>query len=89
MSRPPANTPVDAECASCKHSPAYHDGEGGHVCRAWDPEEPNFFCACKGWKAKPKPAPAPTTLICDSENVRVEPVVEPEAMPWDLEQIEP
>lgn len=46
------------ECASCKHYPAYHDKETGRPCRAWDPDQPDNLCACKGWK-KPKPKPAP------------------------------
>ena len=40
------------ECANCGHSKAYHDGDGGRPCRAWDPVQPDYKCACKGWKAK-------------------------------------
>ncbi len=54
-----------AECGACNHSPAYHDGDGGQKntprpCRAWNPDQADFFCACPGWTApKPKPAAAP------------------------------
>jgi hypothetical protein len=57
-------------CGTCTHSQAYHDGDGGHVCRAWDPDQPDFFCACKGWT---EPAFTATTLICDTTSVAVEP----------------
>lgn len=51
---PPADTPVDAQCANCKHSPAYHDGDGGRPCRAWAPDDAatTDVCPCQGWKAK-------------------------------------
>lgn len=43
------------ECDNCKHSPAYHDGDGGRPCRAWSPDEStdqttDNFCKCPGWK---------------------------------------
>jgi hypothetical protein len=41
--------PTD-KCENCGHGPAYHDGDGGHICRAWTDETPDFFCACPGWK---------------------------------------
>ena len=49
------------ECGGCKHSPAYHDGQGGRPCRAWAPDDSadqttDNFCKCPGWKDKPKPA---------------------------------
>lgn len=57
----PADTPIDATCAGCNHAPAYHDGDGGRPCRAWNPDEPDHFCACKGWT--PKPPPPPSTVL--------------------------
>jgi len=61
---------MTGDCADCKHSAAYHDGAHGNPgrpCRAWDPESPDWFCACKGWKqgkppAPTTPAPAPDTF---------------------------
>ncbi|MES2155420.1 MAG: hypothetical protein V4510_09830 [bacterium] len=38
-------------CASCGHSPAYHDGVGGRPCRAWDPDRTDGMCSCAFWKA--------------------------------------
>lgn len=54
---PAVEAPPDAECVHCGHSPAYHDGDGGHPCRAWNPDNPDFFCSCLGWKPKPPTAP--------------------------------
>ena len=51
---------MSGDCASCSHSAAYHDGDGGRACRAWNPDEDDNYCACKGWK-KPKPVTMPTT----------------------------
>ncbi len=63
----------DAECGTCRHSPAYHDGAGGRPCRAWNPDEADSFCACAGWTEPEPPPPAPRTLVCDSEHIAVEP----------------
>jgi len=71
--KPGEDTPPDAQCASCTHSPAYHDGDGGRPCRAWDPDKPDNKCACKGWKDKPAPA-APVTVVVE--------MPEPEEAPW-------
>lgn len=37
------------DCGVCNHSQAYHDIPSG--CRAWNPDEADNFCACKGWEA--------------------------------------
>ncbi len=62
MNSPTPDTPLEEECANCKHYPAYHDGDGGRPCRAWDPDVDDSKCACPGWTA-PKP-----TYIPQSEN---------------------
>lgn len=54
----PADADPASSCGGCNHSPAYHDGDGGRPCRAWNPDEADTFCACPGWSA-PKPPPAP------------------------------
>ncbi len=54
------NVSRGAECGACNHYPAYHDGDGGRPCRAWNPDQPDAKCACKGWEAPP-PKPEPTT----------------------------
>lgn len=41
------------ECSRCKHYPAYHDGDGGRPCRAWNPDNNDHKCVCVGWKKKP------------------------------------
>ncbi len=48
---------MTGDCASCGHSAAYHDGDGGRVCRAWAPNDAatTDACPCKGWEqSKPK-----------------------------------
>ena len=58
---------MTGDCADCNHSAAYHDGETRRPCRAWNPDEDDNICACKGWKegkppAPTTPAPAPDTF---------------------------
>lgn len=62
MTRPGPEVPRDALCASCKHSPAYHDGDGGRPCRAWAPDDAatTDVCPCTGWKDPAKPAAVET-----------------------------
>lgn len=38
------------ECGACGHYPAYHDGQGGRPCRAWNPDRNDWACACAVWK---------------------------------------
>ncbi len=47
---------MSGDCAECSHSAAYHDGNGGRPCHAWNPDEDDNYCACKGW-VKPKREP--------------------------------
>ena len=70
MTLAPADAEPTEHCANCDHSPAYHDGDGGRPCRAWDPDRPDFKCACKGWEKTPAPVPQPAAAP------------EPEEMPW-------
>lgn len=62
MKRPPEDADPNVPCDACKHPPAYHDGDDGQKntprpCRAWDPDQPDYFCACPGWKEPKPPAP--------------------------------
>lgn len=41
---------MTGDCADCNHAPAYHDGEGGRTCRAWNPDEVHNMCSCTEWK---------------------------------------
>jgi len=56
----------EAECGSCKHFPAYHDGQRGRPCRAWAPDDTpdqttDNYCKCPGWQ-DPAPKPIPATV---------------------------
>ncbi len=53
----PQDSDPHEECGICKHYPAYHDGDGGRCCRAWNPDKPESKCDCPGWKSKAPPAP--------------------------------
>lgn len=47
-----------AECATCRHYPAYHvePGDSGrHPCRAWNPDAPDAECPCAAWRAPVAP----------------------------------
>lgn len=41
------------ECINCNHYPAYHDGDGGRICRAFVDHTPDLKCSCNGWGEKP------------------------------------
>ncbi len=51
---------MNGDCGDCTHSAAYHDGDGGRICRAWAPndEATTDVCPCKGW-VEPKSVPLP------------------------------
>lgn len=72
----PEDAAPDAECKRCNHYPAYHDGQDGRPCRAWNDQTTDGKCACAGWV--PKPTTPPSILSQTAEPSYQRPDIEGE-----------